>query len=154
MSFYNFLHGENPDSVALLGMLKLTKNSFGRYRDIYLNADGTKMIVYTRLGGMNRKEYRQVITNMRRHPNYIRDYDDNFDNTYAYFEFSVPEEYNKTCKLMSTGKDPETIQEKFRSNIERMDTPGTPEYEKAQQIAQKIVDAIENDSGNIHFLEF
>lgn len=154
MSFYSFLHGENTDSMALIGMLKLTKNSFGRYRDVYLNADGTKIIVYTRLGGSNRKDYRQIITDIRRHPNYIRDYDDKFDNTYAYFEFSVPDEYKKTCKSMSTGEEPKTVEEKFKEFAERMNSPGTPEYKKARQIEQRMIDAAESDSGNIHFLEF
>lgn len=154
MSFYNFLHGENKDSVALIGMLGLTKNSFSRYRDVYLNSDGSRIIVLTRLGGANRKDYRQVFTNMKRHPNYIKDYDDNFDNTYAYFEFSVPDEYKKTCQSMSTGKEPMTLEQRFKETVNRMDIPGTPEYEKAQQIVQMMIDATENDNGNIHFLEF
>lgn len=154
MSLYNFLMGENPDYVVLLGSLGLDKNSFGRYRDIHLNADGSVIIVYTRLGGQNRKDYKQFITNLRRHPNYIRDYDDDFDDTYAYFEFSVPEKYKKMCKSMSTGKEPLSVQEKFDEHIKRMDVPGTPEYAKAQEIAKMFEDAI-NDSGNgIHFIGF
>ena len=37
MSLYNRLFGENPDATILLGMLGLTRDSFGRYRDCFLN---------------------------------------------------------------------------------------------------------------------
>lgn len=154
MSFYNFLMSENPDYAILLGTLGLNKNSFGRYRDVYLNADGSVIIVYTRLGGPNRKDYKQFITNLRKHPNYMKDYDDDYDDTYAYFEFSVPEKYEKTCKSMSTGKDPELVSEKFKEHIKRMDIPGTPEHKKMEEIANMIMNTMENDEGNIHFLKF
>lgn len=154
MSFYNFLNGENKDAVVLLGTLGLTRNSFQRYRDVHLNADGTKIIVYTRLGGQNRKDYKQTITNIKRHPNYLKDYDDEFDNTYAYFEFSIPDKYKDMCKKISTGKDPETIRELTMRHSKRMNIPGTDEHEKAERITKMILDAIENDDGNIHFLKF
>lgn len=51
MSLYNMLFGENPDAMALLGMLELTRKVFGRYRDVYLNKDGTKITVISRIGG-------------------------------------------------------------------------------------------------------
>lgn len=153
MSLYNFLMSENPDYAVLLGALGLDKNSFGRYRDIHLNADGSVIIVYTRLGGQNRKDYKQFITNLRRHPNYLKDYDDDYDDTYAYFEFSVPEKYKGMCKSMSTGKDPETVSEKFKEQIKMMEVPGSVENEKAKEIAKMLEEAMNDDSnGGIHII--
>jgi hypothetical protein len=38
------------------------------------------------------------------HPNYIRDFDDDFDSTYAYIVFSVPKEYEEfILKLVKDG---------------------------------------------------
>ena len=71
MSLYNRLFGENPDAMALLGMIGTTRNDFQRYRDVNLNKDGNIIIVTTRLGGGNRDNYKQVFTNMRRNENYI-----------------------------------------------------------------------------------
>ena len=48
MSLYNRLFGENPDAMALLGMIGTTRNDFKRYRDVNLNKDGNIIIVTTR----------------------------------------------------------------------------------------------------------
>ena len=85
----------------------------GRFRDIYLNKNGTKIILYTRNGGGNRESYFYIFDILKKHPNYLKDYDDDFDCTYAYIEFSVPKKAKELCKELSTGKNPETIQEKF-----------------------------------------
>lgn len=83
----------------------------GRFRDIYLNEDGTKIILFTRNGGGNRESYFYIFDILKTHPNYITDYDDDFDCTYAYIEFSVPEEYKEALKQLSTGEKPKTLQE-------------------------------------------
>lgn len=119
--FYNVLFGTNDDYIVLLGMLNLTEKDFGRFRDIYLNKDGTKIIVYTRCGGGNREDYKEVFDRMSKHPNYVKDYDDDFDNTYCYFEFSVPDKFKITCKQMSTGEEPLTVSEKFNKHIKELD---------------------------------
>ena len=51
MSLYNQLFDENPDAAVLIGFLGLNKEIFGRYRNVYLNKAGDKIIVYTRCGG-------------------------------------------------------------------------------------------------------
>lgn len=63
----------------------------GRSRDIYLKDE--KIILYTRNGGGNRKCYWYIFDILEKHPNYLCDYDDDFDCTYAYIEFSIPEDY-------------------------------------------------------------
>jgi len=155
MSLYNILHGVNELAPILLAMLRLTPTEAGRFRDAYLNEDGTKIVVYTRNGGGNREHYDDeceagencnctgcIITyQLPKHPNYIRDYDDDFDRTYAYVEFSVPEKYREIAKELATGEKPETIQEKFcktMSEIENM----TPEEIRADERFSPIVEVL------------
>ena len=146
MSLYNKLFGENEDAIALLGMLSLTKQDFERYRDVYLNKEGTKIIVLTRVGGDNRKDYKDVFKNMKKHPNYIKNYDDKFDKTYAYFEFDVPEKYQYTCKSIAPKEDRLSVGDMFKKEYKQMKIPGTEAYKRAEKIAQEITEAIE--SGN------
>jgi hypothetical protein len=40
------------------------------------------------------------------HPNYVRDYDDDFDSTYAYVVFGVPEKYQEFVKALEDGQLP------------------------------------------------
>ena len=83
MSLYNMLHGQNSLSPFLLGILEIDqeggKYQSGRFRDIYLNEDGTKVTLFTRNGGGNREEYQDLIDVLATHPNYITDFDDDFD---------------------------------------------------------------------------
>ena len=85
---YNMLFGENELADDLLKMLNLTKEDCGRYRDCYLDEKGEKIIVYTRNGGGNREYYEEVFDKLSSHTNYLCDYDDDFDCTYASIEFS------------------------------------------------------------------
>ena len=119
MSLYNKLFGENEDATALLGMLSLTRKDFERYRDVYLNKKGTKMIVLTRIGGGNRKDYKDVFKNIKKHPEYIKNYDDKFDKTYAYFEFDVPEKYKYTCKSIAPKEDRLSVGDMFKKRSRR-----------------------------------
>lgn len=112
MSLYNSLFGVNNAAPVLLKILNLSAGDFGRFRDCYLNKDGTKIIVYTRLGGGNREDYIDIIKAMRKHPNYEYDYDDDFDSTYAYFEFTIPDEYKEDLKRIDGQR--ETPTEKFQ----------------------------------------
>ena len=52
------------------------------------------VIIRTRTGGGNREEYENDNYELTQNPNYMRDYDDEDDCTYAYFFFSVPEGCN------------------------------------------------------------
>lgn len=144
MSLYNLLFNENKDTDKLLHMLNLNKEDFGRFRDIYLNGDGNKIIVYTRCGGGNREDYDWVFDDMEQHPNYIKNYDDNFDVTYCYFEFSIPDEYKEECKNMATGIEPDNVTEKFNKFAEQMQNENTEEYKKGQEVAKHISQQMEN----------
>lgn len=152
MSLYNQLFGENENADVLIGVLGLNKTIFERYRDIYLDAKGEKIIVYTRCGGGNREYYGRVFEIMKKHPNYIRDYDDSFDNTYAYIEFSIPDKYKDMCKKIATGKNPMNVHERFDEEIKKMsENPDGPEMKKAMALFGPLFEEIEkqtNDNNN------
>jgi len=148
MSLYNLLHGTNKSAALLLKVLELDQSggkwNTGRFRDIYLNKDGTKIILLTRNGGGNRKDY--FPNNIVKHPNYITDYDDDFDCTYAYIEFSVPEKFKELVAKLSSGKDPLPLKEKTDNIIAEMKKM-TPEqmkqderFKTIKEIFEKIAD--------------
>lgn len=135
MSLYNMLFGVNPNAEILLNMLELgTKYPIGRFRDIYLNSMGTKIILYTRNGGGNREHYDNDIEEGEKcdctgcimtykipnHPYYIEDKDDKYDCTYAYVKYRIPEEYWNLCSEMANGEKPEKIHEKFEIILDKL----------------------------------
>lgn len=155
MSLYNTLFGENSESHVLLGMLGVNKEYFDRYRDVELIEEGSKIRVFTRLGGGNREGYEETWDKIQSHELYITDYDDDFDCTYAYIEYNIPEKFKETAKKMFKG-EPVSFSDKFNKELEDMNKEGTEANKKAKQIAQKIENAInntENDGGNIKIIK-
>ncbi len=146
------LFGKNPNSEILKSMLELgTKYRIGRFRDIYIKDDEGELIIilYTRNGGGNRDcwEYEgcdyakdihdeecmiSIIEKLQQHPYYIRDYDDDFDRTYAYFEFKIPDEYKELAKLLAGEAEP-TVTEKFNTLINEMKTMNKEQIEKDER---------------------
>ena len=102
MSFYNMVHGSNPTGGAILAALGLKKSDVGRFRDCFVSEG--KIAVYTRNGGGNRAEYEDVFGNLRKHPHYLTDEDDDFDSTYATIYFSFPIEFEDELKSLESGK--------------------------------------------------
>lgn len=149
MSLYNQLHGQNPDSAILCSWFNIDQGdnsiSSGRFRDIYLADNGTKVILYTRNGGGNREAYQEVNDTLAKHPDYVRDWDDDFDNTYAYFEFNVPAAFKRVAKLMWKGEEPKTISEKFQATMNEMDGMTPEQVQKDPRFAPtfKIIKQIE-----------
>ncbi len=146
MGLYNVLFGVNPITPLLLKILDIDQPNgrykSGRFRDIHLNSDGTKIILFTRNGGGNREHY--FPKNIRDHPNYLTDYDDSFDNTYAYIEFSMPEKFKKILGKVATGKEPEKISEKFQRVIEDLEKgKNTKETRRAMEVGKKIFKKME-----------
>lgn len=103
MGLYNMLHGVNENGGALLAALGLTADDFARFRDVWVDGAEQTICVYTRLGGGNRecycddhaanpRCYQATIESLQAHPLYARDYDDDFDTTYATFVFRWPAE--------------------------------------------------------------
>ena len=91
MSLYNALYGFNPSCILFMPMLGRKQEEYPRFRDCYITEDNN-IAIYTRVGGNNRncgfgeeKLYEDE--------NFIRTYDDDFDNTYATYEFKVPSKW-------------------------------------------------------------
>lgn len=152
MSLYTQLFGENKEAKAILGFANLTREMFPRYRDVFLADKGTNVIVYTRIGGPNRNDYKQQIKTIRQHKQFIKDYDDEHDNTYAYFEFKVLPEYLDTTKIMFD-EEPLTVWELFERHIENAKDPNSNEYKKDLEIAERLMKAIESQqNGGIIYM--
>lgn len=143
MSMYNMLNGANPATFFILPMLGQHPDFYGRFRDCWVNArqwtlgeDGMPVMeikkdgdeeedaepntiyVFTRLGGGNREDYQETIDAIRALPEYLTDYDDEFDCTYATFVFSVPEkfkaDYDKVIKGKLAEVSPEYIKQLYQ----------------------------------------
>lgn len=114
----------------------------GRFRDIYLNEDCTRIVLYTRNGGGNRESYPHIFSILSSHPNFIFDHDDDFDCTYAYYEFSVPEEYKELISgLKGEGSNPT---QKFAAMMDALQNgEHTPETARAMQVGKKIFGEIQ-----------
>ncbi len=123
MSLYNMINGVNPATFFILPMLGKHPDEYPRFRDCWAGKTSTdeendqfgipvihnnpedKMIsVYTRVGGCNRDNYEEEINKLRAIPEYIRDFDDDFDCTFATFEFKVPEKWIKDYDVIVEGK--------------------------------------------------
>ena len=150
MSLYNYLFGVNENADVLLGVIGFTMEDFGRFRDIFLNPEGTAITVLTRLGGDNRKEYKTYISNARNNDLYIKDYDDDYDSTYAYFEFGIPEKYQKMCKNIAPKEKRKSLHDMFENELKESKKPGTPAYDRMQNISNELLKMIESDK---NFLE-
>lgn len=109
MSLYNMMHGVNPSAFFVLPMLGKHAESYPRFRDCFLADEehpryDNHILVYTRVGGGNREDYQEQIDELRASPNYVSDYDDSFDCTFATFVFSVPEEWKEDYGKIKSGK--------------------------------------------------
>lgn len=152
MSLYNFLFGENKNSDILLGVIGLCKKDFGRYRDIYLNPEGDTITVLTRLGGLNRKDYEEEINKIKKNELYIKDYDDEYDNTYAYFEFKVPEKYSKMCKTITPKENRLSLKEMFDNEIEQSNIEGSDANKRKNEFTKIILDEIDKAENDINII--
>lgn len=76
-------------------------DEYPRFRDCFIQED--LICVYTRVGGNNRDNgYGEE--ELYEHPNYLKTEDDEFDNTYASYYFSVPEEWKEDFDKIIEGK--------------------------------------------------
>lgn len=101
MSLYNMLNGVNPATFFILPMLgEKHPDEYPRFRDCFV--ENNQIHVYTRVGGGNR-DCGYGEDELQAHPNYIEDFDDDFDSTYATYVFSVPEEFKADFDLLMNG---------------------------------------------------
>ena len=163
MSLYNNLFGNTPDLKNLLKILDLSTEKAGRIRDAYVdkNEKGEYIVaLFTRNGGGNRDCWEfpgckdgehdwkcmvSIVKNLQAHPHYICDYDDEFDCTYATFEFSVPQRYFELAEhVYCRNSDKTKPMEKFNELLKKMKTGNTsdPEVSKALNLGKGIIDKV------------
>lgn len=105
MSLYNMLAGYNPACWMVLPMLGKHPKEYPRFRDCFIDAETKEIIVYTRVGGDNRNSGFNE-EELYKHPNFIRTYDDDYDSTYGYYVFSVPDEWKEDFERILKGCKP------------------------------------------------
>jgi hypothetical protein len=115
---YNVLFGQNDQTAFLLGLLGLSEEDFGRFRDVYVTED--HIVVHTRCGGGNRDDYGYVFDEISSHPLYQYDEDDSYDCTYADFYFKYPEGYEEVLKELAEGTI--TPSEKWEMMLKQLDS--------------------------------
>lgn len=125
MSLYNLINGVQQETFFFLPMLGKHPDEYPRFRDCCIGrlendavdkdqfgipvkirncVPGAREIsVYTRVGGGNREEYSDEIAALRAHPNYVMDYDDSFDSTFATFVFSAPKQWQSDYDKLLVG---------------------------------------------------
>ncbi len=103
MSLYNMVCGNNPIYTLYFAMLNEVAPlpDIPRFRDVYVK-DGAipAIVIYTRTGGGNRESYVAENDAMTKHPNFVQDYDDDFDSTFAHWCYAVPEKYRERVKRL------------------------------------------------------
>lgn len=109
MSLYNMINGFNPSCVFIMPMLGRKQEEWPRFRDCFVT-DDNKIAIYTRVGGGNRwSGYGEE--ELYKDPNFIKTYDDDFDSTYATYEFEVPEKWKPDFNKIISGDLANTSEE-------------------------------------------
>lgn len=110
MSLYNMLNGFNPACVLILPMLGKKETEYPRFRDCFVE-DGM-IAIYTRVGGGNR-DCGFGEEELYKDPNFVKTYDDDFDNTYATYLFNVPDKWQEDFNKIVGGRFEDVSDEYF-----------------------------------------
>ena len=98
------VNGVNPAAFLILPMLGRHASEYPRFRDCFLNEE-KQIVVLTRVGGNNRNSgYGEEV--LYKDPNFVKTYDDEFDSTYGYYVFNVPEEWKDDFDRLLNGEKP------------------------------------------------
>jgi hypothetical protein len=158
VSLYNAIFGVDVAAPAVLAALQIRPNQIPRVRDLW-KKDG-KLVIYTRTGGRNRAYFDSAESrkrespeatdeelagpyndDLRALPGFLRDYDDEYDTTYALFEFEIPE---WAKDLLAEVPDRERLPaERWKTMFEAVknDTP-SPDADRAVEVGRTLVDHI------------
>ena len=95
------INGYNPACLLILPMLGRKQEDYPRFRDCYV-PDENNIAIYTRVGGGNRNcGFGEEA--LYDDENFIKTYDDEFDETYATYEFKVPDRWkNDFDKILNS----------------------------------------------------
>lgn len=139
MSLYNMINGVNISTFFLLPMLGKHPDEYPRFRDCFYGevvndakdvdqfgipvknpiVMDRRISVYTRVGGGNREEYQEAIKQLQSMPGYVKDYDDDFDSTFATFLFDVPAEFVADYDLIFSGDIMKTSQH-YKDTVDKV----------------------------------
>lgn len=104
MSIYNLVNGVNPATFIILPMLDKHPDQYPRFRDCFITEDH-RICVLTRVGGGNRNcGYGEEA--LYQSPYFVKTYDAEWDNTYGYYEFNVPEKWKTDFDTLLKGEKP------------------------------------------------
>lgn len=148
MSLYNLLFGRNPLAPFYLAVLDLCPDEVGRFRDCFLQKtdDGElRIVVYTRNGGGNRDDYAGTTAILRAHPEYVTDFDDDFDCTYASYVFKAPARFAETLKVLADRSDQNVDPgARFKDLLDKMQAgkDDDPAVKHALSVGKKILEPI------------
>lgn len=113
---YNLINGVNPAAFFILPMLGKHPDEYPRFRDCFVGDDENSIEVLTRVGGGNRNcGYGEE--ELMQHPNFIKTYDLDEDNTYGWYIFSVPEKWKEDFDKIVSGNPTEISDEYFNEMI-------------------------------------
>lgn len=103
MSLYNMIMGFNPACLLVMPMLGRRQGEYPRFRDCYINSEGTREIhIFTRVGSLNQNcGYGEE--NLYDDPNFLRFEDDSYDPTYGTYVFKCPQEWESDFDAISEG---------------------------------------------------
>ena len=124
MSLYNSLFGMTPAVFLVLPMLGKHPDEYPRFRDCFLKDDehpeyDDHIHVFTRTGGGNRDSYSDENNAMRAMPDFVTDFDDGFDSTFASWVFRVPERWADDFAKIKAG-DVKGISAEYQAEIRRV----------------------------------
>ena len=106
---YNILCGYNPACYYILPMLGRKAEDYPRFRDCFISENNT-IVVYTRVGGGNRNcGFGEEA--LYKDENFLQTWDDEYDNTYGYYEFKVPDKWKKDFDLLNNEQPTEVSDE-------------------------------------------
>lgn len=97
------LNGVNPSTFLILPMLGKHPDEYPRFRDCFIEEG--QIVVLTRVGGNNRNSDLGE-DKLYSHPNFVTTYDDDYDSTYGYYVFSVPDEWKDDFEKLLKGEKP------------------------------------------------
>lgn len=119
MSLYNMVMGYNSATFFILPFLGKHPNEYPRFRDCWISDDEKNIVVYTRVGGGNRGcGYGEE--ELYKHPNFISTEDDDFDNTFAEYVFSVPDEWKNDFKVFVSEKSLNELSKEYEELLHKV----------------------------------
>lgn len=92
MSMFDWAIGNSGWPEQVLMAVRVIPAEIPRYRDHWVERDSEDSVIvaiYTRVGGGNRPDYQEWLSNVRLLPSFVSDSDDEFDSTYCTLRFRL-----------------------------------------------------------------